>query len=343
MSRALVTGGAGFLGSHLCERLLDLGYEVVAMDNTISGRMENLDEIYYHDRFTFYEHDVTEFIHVSDDLDVVFHLASLASPVFYKENPIKTLKVGAQGTHKTLGLARNKDAKYLLASTSEVYGDPEVNPQPEDYRGNVDSFGTRSCYDESKRYGESLVRAYREKHGLDVRVARIFNTYGPRMRLDDGHVIPNFVTQALSDDDLTVYADGEQTRSFCYVSDLIDGLLALTEADVQTPVNIGNPDERSILELANLIREMIDTDSGITHEPALPEDPQVRRPDISKATTELDWEPINLSQGWAGTNSLGLSAENGLISGGPSPTSPHPSRVFGGPVTRDEPNGFLRS
>lgn len=298
MSRILVTGGAGFIGSHLCEALIDDGHEVVTMDNQITGRTENLENVFYHDCFSLYEHDVTEFIHVTGDLDWVIHLASLASPVFYQDQPIKTLTVGALGTHKTLGVAKAKDAKYLFASTSEVYGDPEVNPQPEDYRGNVDPYGPRSCYDESKRYGESLIRAYRDKHDLDVRVARIFNTYGPRMRIDDGRVIPTFVRQALTDEDLTVYGDGTQTRSFCYISDLIDGLQHLLQADVQTPVNIGNPDERSILELAKLIIDLTDSDSAITHEPLPPQDPQVRKPDISKARSELGWEPdVSLRDG----------------------------------------------
>jgi len=298
MGRVLVTGGAGFIGSHLCETLLDAGHEVIAMDNQVTGRTENLEEIFHHDRFSFYEHDVTNFIHISGGLDYVIHLASLASPVFYSDHPIKTLKVGALGTHKTLGLAKEKDATYLFASTSEVYGDPEVNPQPEDYRGNVDPYGPRSCYDESKRYGESLVRAYREKHDIDVRVMRIFNTYGPRMRLDDGRVVPTFVKQALSGDDLTVYGDGQQTRSFCYVSDLVEGLVALLESDVQTPTNVGNPDERTIQELAEVIIELTDSDSEITYEPLPPDDPQVRQPDISKAKSELDWEPtVDLQTG----------------------------------------------
>lgn len=298
MSRVLVTGAAGFLGSHLCDQLLDEGYEVIGMDNRVSGKTENLDDAFQHSTFSFYEHDVTEFIHVSGELDAVLHLASLASPVFYREHPIKTLKVGALGTHKTLGLAKEKDATYLFTSTSEVYGDPEVNPQPEDYRGNVDPYGPRSCYDESKRYGESLVRAYRDEHGLDVRVARIFNTYGPRMRLDDGRVIPNFMKQALTGKDLTVYGDGKQTRSFCYVSDMIDGLVALLESDTQEPVNIGNPDERTINELAEVVLEVTGSESGITHGELPPQDPQVRRPDISKARSELGWEPdVGLEEG----------------------------------------------
>jgi len=290
VNRVLVTGGAGFLGSHLCERLLDDGHEVIAIDSLITGQTDNLDGIFYHDRFTFYEHDVTEFVHTPGELDWVVHLASLASPVFYNQNPIKTLKVGALGTHNTLGLAREKDADYLFASTSEVYGDPEVNPQPEDYRGNVDSFGPRSCYNESKRYGEAIVRAYMNKHDMDIRVMRIFNTYGPRMQLDDGRVVPTFVGQALRGEDLTVHGDGSQTRSFCYVSDLVDGLLRLMERDIQTPINVGNPDERTILELAKLVIELTDSDSDITYEPRPPHDPTVRKPDISKAKSELDWE-----------------------------------------------------
>ncbi|XGI84236.1 UDP-glucuronic acid decarboxylase family protein [Halorutilales archaeon Cl-col2-1] len=298
MSRILVTGAAGFLGSHLCDQLLEEGHKVIGMDNRVSGKTENLDKAFENDRFSFYEHDVTEFIHVSGELDAVMHLASLASPKFYREHPIKTLKVGALGTHKTLGLAKQKDATYFFTSTSEVYGNPEVNPQPEDYRGNVDPYGPRSCYDESKRYGESLVRAYRDEHDLDVRVARIFNTYGSRMRIDDGRVIPNFMKQALTDKDLTVYGDGKQTRSFCYVSDMIDGLIALWESDVQTPVNIGNPDERTINELAEVVLEVTESESGITYEDLPPQDPEVRRPDISKARDKLDWEPkISLREG----------------------------------------------
>lgn len=298
MSRILVTGAAGFLGSFLCDRLLAEGHEVIGMDNNVSGQTENLEEAFYHDGFSFYEHDVTEFIHISGELDAVLHLASLASPVFYRDYPIKTLKVGALGTHKTLGLAKEKDATYLFTSTSEVYGDPEVNPQPESYRGNVDPYGPRSCYDESKRYGEALVRAYRDKHDLDMRVARIFNTYGPRMRLDDGRVIPNFMKQALAGQDLTVYGDGNQTRSFCYVSDMIDGLVALLESGIKEPVNIGNPDERTINELAEVVLEVTGSDSGITYEELPPQDPQVRRPDISKARSKLGWEPqVSLRKG----------------------------------------------
>ncbi|WEL20545.1 UDP-glucuronic acid decarboxylase family protein [Halorhabdus sp. BNX81] len=298
MARIVVTGGAGFLGSHLCESLLKDGHEVIAMDNLVSGRTENLDGFFHHDRFTFYEHDVTEFVHVTGNVDWVCHLASLASPVFYQDHPIKTLKVGALGTHKTLGLAKEKDAKYLFTSTSEVYGDPEVNPQPEDYRGNVDPYGPRSCYDESKRYAESLIRSYRDQHDLDVRVARVFNTYGPRMRLDDGRVVPTFLRQALESEPLTVHGDGSQTRSFCYVSDLIAGLRALMDADVQTPINIGNPDERTIQDLAEVVIDVTDSDSDIVYEGRPEQDPDIRKPDLSKAREHLDWEPsIPLREG----------------------------------------------
>jgi dTDP-glucose 4,6-dehydratase len=302
MSRVLVTGATGFLGSHLCERLLAEGHEVVGMDNNVTGRTANLESIFYEQEFTFHEHDVTEYIHVRNDLDWVVHLASLASPKAYDEHPIKTLKVGALGTHKTLGLAKAKDASYLFASTSEVYGDPEVNPQPESYRGSVDCFGPRACYDESKRYGESLVRAYRNQHDIDVRVARIFNTYGQRMSVEDGRVIPTFVRQALNGNDLTVYGDGSQTRSFCYVDDLIDGFLALMDSDIQTPVNLGNPDERTIQNLAELVLDVTGSDSGITHEPLPPDDPKVRRPDIAKAKERLRWDPgIDLRTGLEGS------------------------------------------
>lgn len=298
MGRILVTGGAGFLGTYICETLLSDGHEVIAMDNQVSGRTDNLEDIFYHDRFSYYDYDVTEFIHVSGDLDWVLHLASLASPVFYKEHQIKTLKVGALGTHKTLGLAKEKNAKYLFTSTSEVYGDPEVNPQPEDYRGNVDPYGPRSCYDESKRYGEALVRAYRDEHNLDVRVARIFNTYGPRMRVDDGRVIPTFIRQAIKGEPLTVHGDGEQSRSFCYVSDLISGIVALMDCDVQTPVNLGNPDERTINKLAEVILDITNSSSEIVHEERPPQDPEVRRPDLEKARRELHWAPkVELEEG----------------------------------------------
>jgi len=298
MMNIVVSGAGGFIGSHLCDKLIKNGHRIMAIDNMVSGRGENLEDIFYHNRFTLYRHDVSEFIHIGGAVDWVIHLASLASPMFYSEHPIKTLKVGALGTHKTLGLAKEKGASYLFASTSEVYGSPEVHPQPESYRGNVDPFGPRSCYDESKRYAEAMIRAYRDKHDIDIRIARIFNTYGPRMRLDDGRVIPNFMRQALTDAPMTVYGDGSQTRSFCHVDDLIEGLLALMASEVDDPVNIGNPDERTILELAELIREVTGSSSRITHEDLPPQDPPIRRPDISRARSRLGWEPeIDLLDG----------------------------------------------
>ncbi len=302
MNRILITGAAGFLGSHLCDRLLDAGHRVIGVDNLVSGQLSNLENAQSDDQFTYIKHDVTESIPVRGDLDGVLHLASIASPEFYGEHPIKTLNVGGLGTRTTLNLAKRKDATYLFTSTSEVYGDPEVNPQPEEYRGNVDPYGPRSCYDESKRYGESLVRAYRNEYDVDVRVARIFNTYGPRMRFDDGRVIPNFLTQALTGEDLTIYGDGSQTRSFCYVDDLIDGLLALYESDIDEPVNIGNPDERSIRDLAHLVISSTNSTSGVTHEPLPPQDPKVRCPDITKIRSSVGWEPdVPLSEGIART------------------------------------------
>ncbi len=296
--RIVITGGAGFIGSHLCEYLLDKGHEVVCLDNLVSGRDKNLNNFFYHENFQFYEHDVTDFIHIDGDVDWVLHLASLASPIFYQEYPIKTLKSGALGTHKTLGLAKAKDAKYLFTSTSEVYGDPEEHPQTEDYWGNVNPIGFRSCYDESKRYGEAICMAYHRKHDIDIRLARIFNTYGTRMRDDDGRVIPTFITQALNDDDLTVHGDGSQTRSFCYIDDLIEGIWKLMKSDLNTPVNLGNPHEISILELAERTIELTDTDSDLTFEEQPKDDPERRKPDITKAKEKLDWEPeIGLEEG----------------------------------------------
>lgn len=295
--RILVTGGAGFIGSHFCEFLLDRGHEVVCLDNMISGVGSNI-ESFNNKNFTFRKQDVTENIRINGDLDWVLHLASIASPVFYQKFPIKTLKVGALGTHRTLDLAEAKDAKYLFASTSEVYGDPEVHPQPEDYWGNVNPVGPRSCYDESKRYGEAVTMAYHNEHGIDTKIARIFNTYGPRMRPDDGRVIPTFIVQALTGNDLSVYGDGSQTRSFCYIDDMITGLWKLMESGENGPVNLGNPDEISILELANKIIEKTDSESGITYEPLPEDDPERRKPDISKAKEELGWEPkIGLERG----------------------------------------------
>ena len=300
MSRVLVTGGAGFIGSHLCDALIADGHEVVAMENRVTGRTDNLDDVFYHDRFSFYEHDVTEFIHVPGDLDWVIHLASLDSPVFYWDQSIKTLRIGALGTHKTLSVAKKKDAEYLFASTSEVYGDSEFNPQPEDYPVTSTPTVPRSCYDESKRYSESLIRAYRDKHDFNVRVARIFNTYGARMRTNDGRVIPTFVRQALTGEDLTVSGDGTGPRRFCSISDPIDGLQDLLRADVQTPINISNPnpDGRTILDLSGLIIQPTDSDSALTHEPLPPQAQPVRQPDIVKPQSGLEWEPdVSLEAG----------------------------------------------
>lgn len=296
--RILVTGGAGFIGSHLCKYLLEEGHEVICLDNMTSGRSSNMEDFFFHENFTFNEHDVTEYIHVHGELDWVLHLASLASPVFYQDYPIKTLKVGALGTHKTLGLAKAKDAKYLFASTSEVYGDPEVHPQTEDYWGNVNPIGARSCYDESKRYGEAITMAYHRKHGIDTRISRIFNTYGPRMRPDDGRVIPTFIVQALKGQDLTVHGEGSQTRSFCYIDDMVRGLGKLMDSPVNEPINLGNPNEITILELAERIIELTGSDSGIRYEPLPEDDPERRNPDISRARQQLNWNAdIGLNKG----------------------------------------------
>jgi len=293
MPRTLITGGAGFLGSHLCDRLIEEGHSVVCMDNLITGDTENIEHLFElgQDRFRFVEYDVTDYLHVSGDLDYVLHFASPAAPDDYLEYPIKTLKVGALGTHKALGLAKAKDARLLLASTSEVYGDPLVHPQPEDYWGNVNPVGKRGVYDEAKRFGEALAMAYHRHHGVEIRIARIFNTYGPRMRLGDGRALPTFMGQALRGDPLTVYGDGSQTRAFCYVDDLIEGLYRLLMSDCAEPVNLGNPDEITIKEFAEEIIATVGSDSGITYEPLPEDDPQVRQADITKAKEQLGWDP----------------------------------------------------
>jgi dTDP-glucose 4,6-dehydratase len=300
--RILITGGAGFIGSHLCDRLLDEGHNVIAMDNLATGTVDNIAHLSGNERFHFIKHDVTNYIFVEGPLDVVLHLASLPSPVDYLNYPIQTLKVGALGTHKTLGLAMAKAARYLLASTSEVYGDPLEHPQDENYWGNVNPIGPRGVYDESKRFAEALVMAYHRYHGVDTRIARIFNTYGPRMRMDDGRVVPNFVGQALRGDPLTVYDEGKRTRSFCYISDQIEGLVRLLFSEETEPVNIGNPDEMTILEFAHKVLEVTGSDSEITFvEPPdarTADDPQVRCPDISKARRVLGWSPkVPLEEG----------------------------------------------
>ena len=293
MPRTLITGGAGFLGSHLCDHLIEEGHSVVCMDNLITGDTENIEHLFElgQDRFRFVEYDVTDYLHVSGDLDYVLHFASPAAPDDYLEYPIKTLKVGALGTHKALGLAKVKDARLLLASTSEVYGDPLVHPQPEDYWGNVNPVGKRGVYDEAKRFGEALAMAYHRHHGVETRIARIFNTYGPRMRTGDGRALPTFMSQALHGDPLTVYGDGSQTRAFCYVDDLIEGLYRLLMSDQTDPVNIGNPDEVTIKAFAEEIIDVTGSDSDITYEPLPEDDPQVRQPDITRAKETLGWEP----------------------------------------------------
>jgi dTDP-glucose 4,6-dehydratase len=300
--RILITGGAGFIGSHLCDRLLNDGHEIIAMDNLSTGSVDNIAHLAGHECFQFIKHDVTNYIFIEGPLDAVLHLASLPSPVDYLNYPIQTLKVGALGTHKTLGLAMAKGARYLLTSTSEVYGDPLEHPQSEDYWGNVNPIGPRGVYDESKRFAEALVMAYHRYHGVDTRIARIFNTFGPRMRMDDGRVVPNFVCQALRGDPLTVYDEGKRTRSFCYISDQVEGLVKLLLSDQSNPVNIGNPDEMTILEFAHRVLETINSDSPITFvqpkDARTADDPQVRCPDISKARRVLDWEPkVSLAEG----------------------------------------------
>lgn len=288
----LVTGGAGFLGSHLCDYLLEKGHRVLCLDNLLTGSTRNIEHLLGHERFKFYKFDVTEYLFVEGPVDFIFHFASPASPRDYLEFPIQTLKVGALGTHKTLGLAKEKKAKFILASTSEVYGDPLIHPQTEDYWGNVNPVGPRGVYDEAKRFGEAITMAYHRTHGLDVKIVRIFNTYGPRMRLNDGRVIPNFIYQGLLGKPLTVYGDGKQTRSFCYVSDLVRGIYALANSNLNEPVNIGNPNEMTVLEFAHFIKKMLKTSSPIVFEPLPENDPHVRQPNINKAKKHLDWSAL---------------------------------------------------
>ena len=296
--RVLVTGAAGFLGSHICDYLVDNGHEVVGMDNFITGSTDNIQHLFGNKRFQFVEYNVTNFIHVPGKVDAVMHFASPASPVDYLNYPIPTLKVGALGTHKVLGLAKAKNAVFMLASTSEVYGDPEVNPQPETYWGNVNPVGPRGVYDEAKRFAEAMAMAYHSFHGVEVRIARIFNTYGPRMRAGDGRVVPNFITQALRGRRLTVYGDGKQTRSLCYVSDLVEGLYRLLRSKINAPVNIGNPQEITMLELAGTIGKLTGSKSKLVFKPLPQDDPRVRRPDITQARAKLKWQPkVSLEAG----------------------------------------------
>ncbi|MDQ3082648.1 MAG: SDR family oxidoreductase [Gemmatimonadota bacterium] len=288
---SVVTGGAGFLGSHLTDRLLAEGHRVVAVDNLITGNTANIEHLAGNENFQFIKHNVSNYIFVADEVDYVFHFASPASPIDYLELPIPTLKVGALGTHNSLGLAKAKGAKFLLASTSECYGDPLVHPQKEDYWGNVNPIGPRGVYDEAKRFAEAMTMAYHRYHGLDTKIVRIFNTYGPRMRLRDGRVVPAFIGQALTDTPLTIFGDGSQTRSFCYVSDLIDGIFRLSRSDFHEPVNIGNPREMTIKQFAEEIIRITGTSAEIEHRPLPVDDPKVRQPDITRARTVLGWEP----------------------------------------------------
>jgi dTDP-glucose 4,6-dehydratase len=304
--RIVITGGAGFLGSHLCDRLLSHGHEVICLDNLSTGTVDNIAHLLGNDRFRFYKHDVTEYIYIGQPVDAVMHFASPASPRDYLELPIQTLKVGALGTHKTIGLAKREKARFLMASTSETYGDPLVNPQPESYWGNVNPIGLRGVYDEAKRFAEALVMAYHRYHRVDTRIARIFNTYGPRMRPHDGRVVSNFIVQALKEEPLTVYGKGDQTRSFCYVDDEIGGLVKLLLApdseDMHLPINIGNPHELTVLEIAEKIIRLTGSKSKIVFEPLPEDDPKVRRPDITRAMQLLDWTPkIALEDGLART------------------------------------------
>lgn len=291
MKTVLITGAAGFLGSHLCDRFMKEGYKVIAMDNLITGHKKNIEHLFGHERFEFYHHDVTKFVHVPDELDYILHFASPASPIDYLKIPIQTLKVGAMGTHNLLGLAKAKGARILVASTSEVYGDPLVHPQTEDYWGHVNPVGPRGVYDEAKRYMEAITMAYHTYHKVETRIIRIFNTYGPRMRLNDGRVLPAFIGQALRGEDLTVFGDGSQTRSFCYVDDLVEGIYRLLLSDYSSPVNIGNPDEITIGEFAEEIIKLTGTDQKVIYKPLPKDDPMQRQPNISLAREILGWEP----------------------------------------------------
>ena len=297
MPRTLVTGGAGFLGSHLCEYLLNKGHDVIAMDNLITGSVDNIVHLQC-DQFFFIKHDVTNYIYVDGQIDYILHFASPASPRDYLELPIQTLKVGSLGTHKALGLALEKKATFLLASTSEVYGDPQIHPQPESYWGNVNPVGPRGVYDEAKRFAEALTMAYNRYHDVDTRIVRIFNTYGPRMRPKDGRAIPTFIPQALRGEPITIFGDGTQTRSFCYVSDLIEGIFRLLMSDIHEPMNIGNPDEQTIMDLTKIILRLSNSRSEIIHHPLPVDDPKIRQPSIGTAKKMLGWEPqVKLEEG----------------------------------------------
>ena len=296
--KVLITGAAGFLGSHLCDRFIKEGYHVIAMDNLITGDLRNIEHLFKLEQFEFYHHDVSKYIYIPGDLDYVMHFASPASPIDYLKIPIQTLKVSSLGTHNVLGLARAKKARVLVASTSEVYGDPNVHPQPEEYWGNVNPVGPRGCYDEAKRFMEAITMAYNQVHGVETRIVRIFNTYGPRMRLNDGRALPAFIGQALRGEDLTVFGDGSQTRSFCYVDDLVEGIYRLLLSDYTQPVNIGNPVEITIKQFAEEVIKLTGTTQKVIYKPLPTDDPKQRRPDITKAKAILGWEPkVNRAEG----------------------------------------------
>jgi dTDP-glucose 4,6-dehydratase len=298
IEKVLITGGAGFIGSHLCDHFLRQGCDVVCVDNLLTGSLDNIAHLMSNEKFLFIKLDVSNFIHVPGRIDAILHFASPASPLDYLDLPIQTLKVGSLGTHKALGLAREKKARFLLASTSEVYGDPMIHPQEESYWGNVNPIGPRGVYDEAKRFSEALTMAYHRTHGVDTKIVRIFNTYGPRMRIRDGRAIPTFLAQALRDEELTVFGDGSQTRSFCYVSDMVDGISRLLASDTHDPVNIGNPSEMTLMDLALRILKITGSSSRIVHRPLPVDDPRVRQPNITRARTLLGWEPkVSLDEG----------------------------------------------